>query len=124
MLNEVTALEKDFSSRLQAAYSSDSDGKERGSIDKVKAAFTTWSAAVETDVLAPVRAGNFGAGLEPLRTTLPPLRAALDSAVSSAESAKLTAAKELYDASSADATRSYLILLLAFLGALATGIVV
>ncbi len=124
LMTEITALEKDFNARIAAAYAGDADGTDRSSIDKVKSTFTAWSAALEKDVLAPARAGNFGAGLEPLRTTLPPLRTALAAALSSAETTKLAAAKQQYDASNADAGRSYLVLLAAFLGAIAAGVVV
>jgi methyl-accepting chemotaxis protein len=124
LMTEITTLEKDFNDRIAAAYAGDADGTDRSSIDKVKGTFTAWSSAFEKDVLAPARAGNFGAGLEPLRTTLPPLRSALSAALSSAESAKLAAAKQQYDASNTDAGRSYLVLLAAFLGAIATGVVV
>jgi methyl-accepting chemotaxis protein len=124
MVTEIATLEADFSHQLEAAYAGDTDGSDRANTDKMKAAFIDWSTALETDVLAPARGGNFGAGLQALQTTLPPLRAALDAAVSSAETAKLAAARSQHDASNSDATRSYLILLVAFLAALATGVAV
>lgn len=124
LMSEISDLGKDFDTQIQTTYSSDGDGSEQTEIDQIKADYAAWSSAVETDILAPVRSGNFGAGLEPQQTTLPALYDKLENDLTASQSARLADARAEYDGARSDGYRGFLIMLLAFLAALVTGLAV
>ena len=124
MIEDATARIADFGKQLDLAIAGDTDGKDTPSLNRIKAAFTAWSAAVQTDVIGPAQTGNFGTGLNALETTLPALRAALEKELVATQSAKIVAGADLQRAASNDATTSNLILIGSFLAALVLGIVV
>jgi methyl-accepting chemotaxis protein len=121
---EIAALEQDVEAQIAAAYATDRDGQERETLDRIKADYAAWTSAIETEVLAPARSGNLGAGLDALQSTLPALYDALDKDLGASEASKLADAQAQYDGGRSDANTGYLILLTAFLGALVTGLVV
>ena len=118
---DVAALEQDFEAQLAAVYAGDAGGQDRASLDKIKADYDALNAAIEADVLAPARAGSFGAGLAAVQSTLPALHDTLNADLAADQSAKLAAAQAQYDGATSDATTGIAILFVAFLAALATG---
>jgi methyl-accepting chemotaxis protein len=121
---DIAALEQDFEAQLADAYAGERDGQDQATLDRIRADYTALTSAIETQVLAPARSGNFGAGLGSIESTLPALYDALDKDLMRAEAAKVAAGRAQYDGAQSDATTGDLILVLAFLCALATGLAV
>jgi methyl-accepting chemotaxis protein len=123
LAKEISDFKADLTTHLDAAYAGDSDGKDKPTLDKIKAAYTAWIAAIERDVVAPAQAGDLPAAEAALTGTVAPLFTVLDGALSGAESAKLAEAKRLYDESRSAATLANLTLLIALLAAVGIGFV-
>ncbi len=119
---EILKYEADFGKQLQAGYASDLDGRDGLALDKIRASFSAWTSAVETEVLVPAHTGDVESGILALNGDLAPLRAAVDKSLADAQSAKLAAAQENYDASRAGASQAYIVLLGALLAAAVIGI--
>jgi methyl-accepting chemotaxis protein len=123
-ISDIAALEQDFETQLSAAYSGERDGQDRATLDRIKADYTALTSAIESQVLAPARSGNFGAGLGAIESTLPALYDTLDNDLTTAEAAKVAAGQAQYDGARSDATTGDLILVVAFLCASVTGLAV
>jgi methyl-accepting chemotaxis protein len=119
---EIAAYKADFSKQLEAAYAGGIDAKDRPTLDKIKSGYTAWTSALESQVLAPARGGDVATGIVALNGTVAPLYKTLDAALSNAETAKLAAAKDNFDASQAAATLANLLLLVSLLAAVGIGL--
>ena len=120
----VVALEKDFATNLDAAYAGDTDGRDKKTLDAIKSAYATYTASLETNVLAIARNGNVGGAGAALALKVAPLFTTLDKTLSDAEATKLAVAKQTYDASKDAAAQSDLILLAALVASILIGLFV
>ena len=112
--SQISAYESDFTAKLAAAYAGDTDGKDKPQLDKIKAAYNTWSSSLESDVLAPAKSGSLnevrGALLD-----LAPSYQNLTKTLSDAEALKLATAKQQYEDGQTAATQSDVLLLVTLL---------
>jgi methyl-accepting chemotaxis protein len=120
----VVALEKDFTTNLEAAYAGDTDGKDKKTLDAIKSAFGTYTTSLETDVLAVARNGNVVNAGAALALNVAPLFTTFDKTLSDAEATKLAVAKQTYNAGQEAATQSDLILLAVLIASILIGLLV
>ncbi|HEX7490391.1 MAG TPA: methyl-accepting chemotaxis protein [Candidatus Limnocylindrales bacterium] len=109
MDREISSLETDFQTQLAAAYVSDVDGKDRPTLDKIKASYTAWSSGLETEVMAGARSGDSTKAAGAL-SDLGPKYQTLTQTLSDADALKLATAKQYFEDGQAAADRSTLIL--------------
>jgi methyl-accepting chemotaxis protein len=119
----LTAAEADFQSQLSKSYLADSDGKDKPTLDAVKAKHDAWFAAMTDQVLAKVESDPLAAQTAQV-TSVTSLFTTLDNALSDAETSKLAVAQTSADEGAAAAGQANLILFGALLLAVLCGILV
>jgi methyl-accepting chemotaxis protein len=119
---QVAVLEADFEAQLQKAFLGDADGNDGAALSAIKAAFASWSSALDVEVVEQARKGNAAAALTAEAGDVGALTAAVKDAVAAAIASKLTAGEQAYKAAGEAATQSTIVLVLAVLFGIAAGI--
>ena len=121
--NAIATDETAFLGQLQAAYASDSDGKDKPTLDKIKSAQSAWYSAL-TDQVVTKSDSDAAAAQAAIEGQVAPLYGAISTALGDAETAKLAVAQSASDDGAAATATADMILFGAFLAALVCGLFV